>query len=61
MNPLGAPASRRPVGGRMPELAGETPALPGIVPRFIRVHLCPSVVKILFIRTLLKTFNCETA
>jgi hypothetical protein len=34
MNLLGAPASRRPVGSRKPELAGETPALPGIVPRF---------------------------
>jgi spermidine synthase len=33
-NLLGAPASRRPVGSRKPELAGETPALPGIVPRF---------------------------
>jgi ATP-dependent helicase/nuclease subunit B len=32
MNPLGAPASRRPVGSRNPELAGETPALPGIAP-----------------------------
>ena len=31
---LGAPASRRPVGSRKPELAGETPALPGTVPRF---------------------------
>ena len=30
MNLLGAPASRRPVGSRNPELAGETPALPGI-------------------------------
>jgi len=34
MNLLGAPASRRPVGSRKPELAGETPALPGTVPRF---------------------------
>ena len=34
MNLLGAPASRRPVGRRKPELAGETPALPGSVPRF---------------------------
>jgi ATP-dependent helicase/nuclease subunit B len=32
MNLLGAPASRRPVGSRKPELAGETPALPGITP-----------------------------
>ena len=31
---LGAPASRRPVGSRKPELAGETPALPGTAPRF---------------------------
>ena len=31
---LGAPAGRRPVGSRKPELAGGTPALPGIVPRF---------------------------
>jgi apolipoprotein N-acyltransferase len=28
---LGAPASRRPVGSQKPELAGETPALPGTV------------------------------
>jgi spermidine synthase len=35
MNLLGAPASRRPVGSRKPELAGETPALPGTVPRFM--------------------------
>jgi 2-phosphosulfolactate phosphatase len=34
MNLLGAPASRRPVGSRKPELVGETPALPGTVPRF---------------------------
>ena len=34
MNLLGAPASRRPVGRRKPELAGETPALPGTAPRF---------------------------
>jgi SAM-dependent MidA family methyltransferase len=34
MNLLGAPASRRPVGSRKPELAGETPALPGTVPQF---------------------------
>jgi hypothetical protein len=34
MNLLGALASRRPVGSRKPELAGETPALPGTVPRF---------------------------
>jgi signal transduction histidine kinase len=33
---LGAPASRRPVGSRKPELAGETPALPGTAPRFTR-------------------------
>jgi NAD dependent epimerase/dehydratase family enzyme len=33
MNLLGALASRRPVGNRKPELAGETPALPGIVPK----------------------------
>jgi hypothetical protein len=32
LNLLGAPASRRPVGNRKPELAGETPALPGIAP-----------------------------
>jgi ATP-dependent helicase/nuclease subunit B len=32
MNPPGAPASRRPVGSQNPELAGETPALPGIAP-----------------------------
>jgi ATP-dependent helicase/nuclease subunit B len=32
MNPPGAPASRRPVGSQNPELAGETPALPGITP-----------------------------
>ena len=31
MNPLGAPASRRPVGSRKLELADETPALPGTV------------------------------
>jgi spermidine synthase len=31
-NLLGAPASRRPVGSRKPELAGETPALPGTEP-----------------------------
>ena len=31
MNLLGAPASRRPVGSRKPELAGETPAPPGTV------------------------------
>jgi hypothetical protein len=45
MNLLGAPASRRPVGSRKPELAGETPvvavlcpgkrALPETVPRFM--------------------------
>ena len=34
MNLLGAPASRRPVGSRKPEFAGETPALPGTVARF---------------------------
>src|SRR5664280_915060 len=34
MNLLGASASRRPVGSRKPELAGETPTLPGTVPRF---------------------------
>src|ERR1017187_1429305 len=33
MNRLGAPASRRPVGNRKPELAGETPALPETAPR----------------------------
>jgi ATP-dependent helicase/nuclease subunit B len=32
LDPLGAPASRRPVGSQKPELAGETPALPGISP-----------------------------
>ena len=31
--PLGAPASRRLVGSQNPELAGETPAFPGIVSR----------------------------
>jgi 2-phosphosulfolactate phosphatase len=36
---LGAPASRRPVGSRKPELAGETPALPGTVPRFEGIRL----------------------
>jgi 2-phosphosulfolactate phosphatase len=30
----GAPASRQQVGNRKPELAGETPALPGTAPRF---------------------------
>ncbi len=35
MNHLGAPASRRPVGSRKPELAGEMPALPGTAPRFM--------------------------
>ena len=35
MNLLGAPASRRPVGRLKPELAGETPALPGTAPRFM--------------------------
>ena len=34
MNLLGAPASRRPVGSRKPELAGETPALPGTALRW---------------------------
>ena len=34
MTLLGAPASRRPVGTRKQELAGETPALPGMAPRF---------------------------
>jgi hypothetical protein len=34
MNLLGAPASRRPAGTRKSELAGETPALPGMAPRF---------------------------
>jgi hypothetical protein len=34
LNLLGAPASRRPVVSRKPEHAGETPALPGVVPRF---------------------------
>ena len=33
MNLLGAPASRRPVGSRKPEFAGETQALPGTVPQ----------------------------
>jgi ATP-dependent helicase/nuclease subunit B len=33
MNLLGAPASRRPVGSQKTELAGETPALPGIESR----------------------------
>ena len=32
VNHPGAPASRRPVGSRKSELAGETPALPGTVP-----------------------------
>ncbi|MGB7745996.1 MAG: prepilin-type N-terminal cleavage/methylation domain-containing protein [Verrucomicrobiia bacterium] len=36
-NLLGAPASRRPVRSRNPELAGETPTLPGTMPRF-RCH-----------------------
>jgi hypothetical protein len=45
INPLGAPASRRPVGSRKPELAGETPALPGIVPRF-RIQSANSFVEI---------------
>jgi para-aminobenzoate synthetase component 1 len=35
MNYLGAPASRRPVGSRKPELAGETPALPGTASQFM--------------------------
>ena len=35
MDQLGAPASRRPVGSRKPELVGETPALPGTAPRFM--------------------------
>ncbi len=34
INLLGAPASRRPVGSQKPELAGETPALPGTAPGF---------------------------
>jgi hypothetical protein len=34
LNFLGAPAFRRPVRSRKPELAGETPALPGTVPWF---------------------------
>jgi len=34
INLLGAPASRRPVRSQKLELAGETPALPGTVPRF---------------------------
>ena len=34
MHLLGALASRRPVGSRKLELAGETPALPRIAPRF---------------------------
>jgi 2-phosphosulfolactate phosphatase len=39
---LGAPASRRPVGSLKPELAGETPALPGTVPRFEGVRNDPA-------------------
>jgi ATP-dependent helicase/nuclease subunit B len=34
INLLGAPASRRSVGSQKPELAGETPALPGTAPGF---------------------------
>jgi 2-phosphosulfolactate phosphatase len=40
---LGAPASRRPVGSRKPDFAGETPALPRTVPRFGGVRLNDSV------------------
>jgi 2-phosphosulfolactate phosphatase len=40
---LGAPAPRRPVGNRKPDFAGETPALPGTVPRFGGVRLNDSV------------------
>ena len=40
---LGAPAPRRPVGSRKPDFAGETPALPGTVPRFGGVRLNDSV------------------
>src|ERR1700690_2913716 len=47
MNPLGAPASRRPVRSRKPELAGETPALPGTVSWF-RVSMREFVRGILF-------------
>jgi len=50
MNLLGAPTSRRPVGNCKPELAGETPALPGIAPRFrgsrrefVRGNLTPAL------------------
>jgi 2-phosphosulfolactate phosphatase len=39
---LGAPASRRPVWSLKPELAGETPALPGTVPRFEGVRNDPA-------------------
>ncbi len=39
MNLLGTLASRRPVGSRKTELAGGTPALPGIVPRFMSVMI----------------------
>ena len=39
---LGAPASRRPVGSLKPELAGETPTLPGTVPRFEGVRNDPA-------------------
>jgi len=48
---LGAPASRRPVGSRKPEFAGETPALPGTAPRFrdfkrefVRGNLIPALI-----------------
>jgi hypothetical protein len=40
LNFLGALASRRPVGSGKPELAGETPALPGTVPRFGADVMC---------------------
>jgi tetratricopeptide (TPR) repeat protein len=40
MNLLGAPVSRRPVGSRKPELAGETPALPDIALRFMGRGTC---------------------
>ena len=52
MNVPGAPASRRPVGNRKPELAGETPALPRTAPlpkprgsmrEFVRRILTPSL------------------
>ncbi len=39
---LGAPASRRPVGSQKPEHAGETPALPGVVPQMKGLSLYSS-------------------